>query len=236
MSEENNTVTLDIEQVKAFLATEQGASLIEDTDAVKSLRGKRDELLGEKDKWKQKWASYEALGDVETLRKALEQANKETKTPENTVDPDLVESLKTQIAERDNALELFKTNFVKSQVDSRIDSAIVEAKGNPRLLKHIVQERVKASLNDNGEVVVEVYTKDGKKMFRHDSSPATIADLVADLRNDEDLGIAFASSGANGAGTRSTTTKAGGVILDRSHPDFDATKAMQYYQKHGFKP
>ena len=231
--------TLDVNAVKAFLASEDGAKLIEESDAVKSLRSKRDELLGEKDKWKQKWEKYEALGDVDTLQKLLEASkNKSDKTDDknNNVDPDLVESLKKQISERDSALELFKTNYVKTQVDAKVESAIAEAKGNPRLLKHIVQERIKTSLGDDGQVQIEVYTKDGKKMFRHDSSPASIADLIADLRNDEDLGIAFASSGANGSGARSTTTKGqGGVILDRNDPNFDASKAMAYYAKHGFK-
>lgn len=234
----NEQKNIDVEAVKAFLASEEGSKLIEDSEAVKSLRSKRDELLGEKDKWKQKWEKYESLGDVETLQKALEAAKKGegNKTNSTQVDPDLVESLKKQLTERDQALDLFKTNFIKSQVDATVEAAITEAKGNSRLLKHIVQERIKTSLSDDGQVQIEVYTKDGKKMFRNDSSPASISDLIADLRNDEDLGIAFASSGANGSGTRTASTKGvGGVILDRNDPNFDATKAMAYYAKHGFK-
>lgn len=235
---EQNT-TVDVELVKAYLASEEGAKLIEDSDAVKSLRSKRDELLGEKQTWKQKWEKYEALGDVDTLSKLLEASkNKSDKTDDknNNVDPDLVESLKKQISERDSALELFKTNYVKTQVDAKVESAIAEAKGNPRLLKHIVQERIKTSLGDDGQVQIEVYTKDGKKMFRRDSAPATIEDLIAELRDDADLGIAFQGSGANGSGTRTASkTTAGGVILDRNDPNFDPSKAMAYYAKHGFK-
>lgn len=225
---------LNVEQVKAFLESDEGKKLIDDTDAVKSLRNKRDELLNEKDKWKQKWTQYESLGDLETLKKALEASTKNDKD-KITVDPDLVESLKNQLTERDQALDLFKNNFIKSQVDSKIESAIVEAKGNSRLLKHIVQERIKTTLAEDGQVQIEVYTKDGKKMFRNDSSPASISDLIAELRDDEDLGIAFASSGANGSGSRPNTSKVGGVILDRNDPNFDASKAMAWYARHGYK-
>lgn len=233
----NEQTTIDVEAVKAFLSSEDGAKLIEDTDAVKALRNKRDELLGEKDKWKQKWEKYEALGDVDTLQKALEAVkNKSDKTDtKDNADPDLIESLKKQIGERDSALELFKTNYVKAQVDSKVESAIAEAKGNPRLLKHLVSERIKTSLGDDGQVQIEVYTKDGKKMFRNDSSPASISDLIAEMRNDEDLGIAFQGSGANGSGTRTPSKTAGGVVLDRNDPNFDASKAMAYYAKNGFK-
>ena len=227
---------LNVEQVKAFLESDEGKKLIDDTDAVKSLRNKRDELLNEKDKWKQKWTQYESLGDLETLKKALESSTeKDKRDDKSTIDPDFVESLKKQLSERDQALDLFKNNFIKSQVDSKIESAIVEAKGNSRLLKHIVQERIKTTLAEDGQVQIEVYTKDGKKMFRNDSSPASISDLIAELRDDEDLGIAFASSGANGSGSRPNTSKVGGVILDRNDPNFDASKAMAYYAKHGFK-
>lgn len=233
---EQKTTTVDVELVKAYLASEEGAKLIEDSDAVKSLRSKRDELLGEKQSWKQKWEKYEALGDVDTLSKLVNASKTKTEKTDDNVNPDLVEALKKQIGERDSALELFKANYVKTQVDSKIESAIAEAKGNPRLLKHIVQERIKATLDDEGKVSIAVFTKEGKGMFRRDSAPATIEDLIAELRDDADLGIAFQGSGANGSGTRTASkTTAGGVILDRNDPNFDPSKAMAYYAKHGFK-
>lgn len=231
------TNTLDIEAVKAYLSTDEGKQLVESSDTVKGIINKRNELLGEKDKWAEKWRKFEELGEYDTLKQAVEAFTKsKDKKDEPEVDPGLLDTLRNQIQEKDQALSLFKQNYVNTQVDASIDGAISEAKGNSRLLKHIVKERVKSTLSDDGKVVIEVMTKDGKKMFRNDESPATLADLMAELRNDEDLGSAFASSGANGAGTRSTTTKGtGGVILDRNDPNFDYTKAMQYYNKHGYK-
>lgn len=234
------TVNLDLEAVKQFLDTEDGKQLIESSEAVRGIINKRNELLGEKDKWAEKWRKYEDLGEYDTLKQALEayakQNNKDTKSTDDEIDPGLLDTLRTQIQEKDQALNQFKQNYLNTQVDASIDSAITEAKGNSRLLKHIVKERVKSSLSDDGKVVVEVLTKDGKKMFRNDESPATLSDLLAELRNDEDLGSAFASSGANGSGTRPNSGKGvGGVILDRNDPNFDYTAAMKYYAKHGFK-
>lgn len=231
------TKTLDIEAVKAYLNTDEGKQLVESSDTVKGIINKRNELLGEKDKWAEKWRKFEELGEYDTLKQAVETFTKsKDKKEEPEVDPGLLDTLRNQIQEKDQALSLFKQNYVNTQVDANIDGAISEAKGNPRLLKYIVKERVKSTLTDDGKVVIEVMTKDGKKMFRNDESPATLADLMAELRNDEDLGSAFASSGANGSGTRSTNTKGtNGVILDRNDPAFDYTAAMKYYNKHGYK-
>lgn len=224
---------IDIEKVKEFLSTEEGKALVEAHEVVQGIRSKRDELLGEKDKWRAKYEPYAQLGTPEELRAALEKLKKEpNKEKDDNVDNDLLENLRSQLAQRDEKLTRVEQNYVNSIVDSQIEAAIAAAKGNPKLLKKVVSERVKATLNDDGKVVIEVFSRDGKKIYKNDESPGSIADIVEELKSDEDYGIAFSGSGASGSGTRSSTTqRTGGVITDRSDPNFDYSAYMKWAAK-----
>lgn len=223
---------IDIEKVKEFLATDEGKTLVEAHEVVQGIRSKRDELLGEKDKWRAKYEPYADLGTPEELRAALEKMKTTGKEKDDNVDNDLLENLRSQLAQRDEKLTRVEQNYVNSIVEAQIEATIAAAKGNPKLLKKVVSERVKATLNDDGKVVIEVFNRDGKKIYKNDESPGSIADIVEDLKSDEDYGIAFSGSGASGSGTRgSTTQRTGGVITDRSDPNFDYSAYMKWASK-----
>ena len=187
--------------------------------------------MGEKDNWRKKYEPYAALGTPEEIKAALEKLNKD-KTGDENVDADLLETLRTQLQERDQKLTKVQQNYLDSIINGSIESAIVSAKGNTKLLTKVVQERVKAHLNDDGTVAIEVFNKAGKKIFKGDESPGSIADIVEELKADEDYGVAFAGSGASGSGTKgSQTQRATGVITDRSDPNFNYTAYMEWAKK-----
>ena len=85
---------MDIEAVKQFLATDEGKALIENSEAISGLRTKKDELLSKNVQMKTQLEAYSALGDVETLSKAVS-AFKQTgeKKDDVTVDPKLAAQL-----------------------------------------------------------------------------------------------------------------------------------------------
>lgn len=228
---------IDLETMKAFLETDEGKALIAPiVEAEKQpLLTRRDELLAEKAKWKDKWTAYEELGDVETVRQLVAKAKQAPEKVE--ADPDLLDTLRTQLQEKDASLSQLKTNLVSTRVESELTDAIAKNKGIAELLKPALASRIKAGFDESGNINIEVYTRDGKKMYRPDESNATIADLVAELRNDEAFGRAFEGSGTTGSGTRGNQQRntTGGVITDRSDPNFDSVKYMEWYARTGGK-
>ena len=225
---------MNAEEVKAFLATDEGKALLNPIidEAKQPLLTKRDELLGELSGHKEKVRKYEELGDVDTLAQAL------AKLKENSSDnnsnksfEELEKHLRGEIQSREDKLNQFKHKFVADNVQAQLTQAIVAAKGVPELLGPVLKGRIEAAFDDEKGVVITVLGKDGKKMYRN-GEPATIQDLINEVKADDVYGRAFEGSGASGSGTRASDTKVNGIVLDPNDPNFSLAKAMQYYKRH----
>lgn len=226
---------MDIEAVKAFLATDEGKALINPLidEAKQPLLSKRDELLGELTGHKEKVRKYEELGDVDTIAQALAKL-KEGKGNDdknnNKGFEELERHLRGELQSKEDKLNQFKSKFVADHVQAQLTQEIATAKGVPELLAPVLKGRIEAALEDDG-IVITVLGADGKKMYKN-GEPATIADLIAEIKSNEVFGRAFEGSGASGSGTRASDGKANGVILDPKDPNYSLAKAMAYYKRH----
>lgn len=229
---------MDIEAVKAFLATDEGKSLLTPLidEAKQPLLSKRDELLGELTTHKEKARKYEELGDYDTLAQALAKlkegkGNDDDNKNNNKGFEELERHLRGELQSKEDKLNQFKNKFVADNVQSQLTQAIVSAKGVPELLGPVLKGRIEAAFDDEKGIVITVLGKDGKKMYKNGEA-ATIEDLINEIKADDVYGRAFEGSGASGSGTRASDGKANGVILDPKDPNYSLAKAMAYYKRH----
>lgn len=221
------------DEIKAFLATDEGKALLAPIidEAKNPLLAKRDELLAEKETLKTRYKAYEELGDVDSIRAAIAKASEQGNKNQDKSFEELEQHLRNELSAKEEKINTFKSKFAQSHVENTLKAEIVNAKGVPELLLPVLQQRVKASLTDDGTVEVTVLTKDGKKMYKGEGL-ATVADLIEEIRADATFGRAFDGTGASGSGTRPNTDgKTGGVILDPTDPNYSLAKAMQYYKR-----
>lgn len=231
---------MDETQFKEFIATEAGKALLNGfvEEAKKPLIAKRDELLEEVKTTKAKVQQYSELGDLESVKTKLQLANDaqdainkaKLEEAKKTGDYSALEAhLKKELAEKEDKINTFKTKAVNAKLDSDLTSAITEAKGTPELLKPVLKNRVKAELNDDGEIVSTVLDANGQPMFV-DGKPAQIKDLISEFKANDIYGRAFEGTGASGSGTRASNVRTSGVQLDPSKSDYSVSKAMEYYK------
>lgn len=98
-----------------------------------------------------------------------------------------------------------------SLIDAEATRAIVAAKGSPELLMPFVKESARV-LEEDGKFVVRVFDKTGNtRIGDANGAPMTIAQLVAEMREDELFGRAFDASGATGGGASSGGSSKPGI-------------------------
>ena len=228
---------MDLEAVKAFLATDEGKALIENNEATTGLRAKKDELLSKNVQLTNQVKAFSALGDIDTLTKALEFYTKgqEDKTKQGDApqaDAKLVAQLEHLQKELDNERGIRtkrEQTMVNSFASAEITAAIARNKGNPKLLAHAVQSRVEATLKDDGTVGITVKNPDGSPMFKN-GKEASLDDLLNEIKADADYGVAFAADTTQGSGARQSAGKVK-PTMDFNDPSFNLSEAMKKQQK-----
>lgn len=95
--------------------------------------------------------------------------------------------------------------------------ALVKHGGNPALLLHIVEKRADLEETDEG---YKVYAKglDGQRMHRDDGHPASLEDVVVQMKGDPNLAGAFKLEQKPGTGL-TTPASSDSKVLKRSDPD-----------------
>lgn len=226
---------MDIEAVTAFLATDEGKALLNPIidEAKQPLLSKRDELLSKLTGLQGRYKSLEEFGDPDAIAAQLSELRNKKPTEDNKGNiEELERHLRSEIASRDTALTQYKEKIASESVNAQLQGEIAKAKGVSELLTPVLKSRVRSSLGDDGNVKVEVLTKTGEVLYK-DGNPATIADLINDVKADAVYGRAFEATGASGSGTRpSDANTGGGVILDPKDPAYSLAKAMAYYKRH----
>ena len=122
-------------------------------------------------------------------------------------DEQYTKELSKKDAERTAALSLVE----RYVLDAEIAKAVAAHKGMLKLLAPLVKAQLQA-LSENGIYRVAVVDADGDE--RHNpktNAPMTVAELVAEMRNDPDLGRAFESSGTTGGGAAATGARPSGL-------------------------
>lgn len=224
---------MDKEQVLAFLATDEGKALVEGHEATTALRQTKDSILSQNHALKDKLKSFEGLGDVDTLNAALElyraEQEKNKKTGDDKTNAELAH-LRQQLEKEQNARKQREDALVRSFIDKEIVAGIASEKGVPELLTHIVSGRIRGSLQEDGSINVEVLGSDGQLSFKN-GKPASINDLVQEIKANPVYGRAFDADDTQGAGSRPSKGTKPGVITDMNDPSFDLDKAMRLQKR-----
>lgn len=129
-------------------------------------------------------AEAAAKGDIEALRDKMKESIQQKESAHQEREAALLEYIR------------------KVSVEEAGKDALIAAGGNATLLMPFVRERTKVEESD-GSFKVVVLDEDGSHMFTNDGSSATLADLVASMRNDNALAQAFEGSGRTGSGITS---------------------------------
>lgn len=164
-----------------------------------ALANKNNELSGK----------YKTLSDsIKTDKKNKEQ--EERKKLEQVGDHEALKAhYEKELEQERNARLGYEAALVNNDRTLKITSAITEVGGNVKLLAPHVANRLKAEV-DGGKVTYTVLDEAGNPMFVK-GNPATIKDLVAELRSSDDFAGAFAGSGASGAGTSASAAATGSL-------------------------
>lgn len=109
-------------------------------------------------------------------------------------------ALTTRLTEAETALE-------SELITARATAAIAEAKGVPALLLPHVGARV---VNENGKREVRIFDAAGQTRYGKNGAPMTIAERIAEMKQDAIFGRAFEGTGAGGSGAQNNTAGAGG--------------------------
>ena len=95
-------------------------------------------------------------------------------------------------------------------IDNKLQTAIIEDGGSPKLLMPVLKNEVCAITDDSGKVVVEIVDRDGTpRVTGADLAPMSFSDLVAEKKQDSELAVAFKANGHSGGGTEPDTSTNG---------------------------
>ena len=117
-------------------------------------------------------------------------------------------------------------------IDSKLQTAIVNAGGNPRLLMPILKNEVNAKTDENGKVIVEIVDADGTpRVTGKDLTPMGFDELVAERKNDAELAVAFKANGQSGGGTTPDSTTSQSNTTREYTPEEVASMTLNEYRK-----
>lgn len=182
----------------------------------------------------EKWAALKDLGmEPEEIAEAIAKQSKKPDPDPEAFKRTLEEKINKATTPLKHELEAAEAELRRSLIDSAAATAIANAKGSAKLLMPHIKDRARVEKED-GKYIVRVYTPDGKSvLYNDDGEPASIEYLVAQLKEDQEFGVAFAASGATGGGTPPSGKSAGSGSFD---PRKASTKQKsEFIAKHGFQ-
>lgn len=162
----------------------------------------------------------EAKKQKETARKAEEDKAKQAGQWENWK-----AQMQTQFDSEKTALqkqiEALKSSLYQEMVGARATTAIAEAKGVPALLLPHIGANV---VEEDGKPVVRI-VKDGKVRYGKSGEPMTIAERIAEMREDEIFGRAFEPVNQGGSGAQNGTKAGSAGNKTMTRAEFNALNA-----------
>lgn len=170
---------------------------------VTGLKSALDKERKAREEYEKKLKGFEGI-DPEEARKQAEAAKKaaEEQAKQAGKWEDWKAQMQTQFETEKTALqkqiEALKSSLHQEMVGARATTAIAEAKGVPALLlPHIGADVVE----EDGKPVVRI-VKDGKVRYGKSGEPMTIAERIAEMREDEIFGRAFEPVSPGGSGAQ----------------------------------
>lgn len=193
-----------------FQLDTEGAEGTEDVQALKNaLAREKEEQLALKQKID--GLSQNELKELKKLKKEREDADRKKLEDDGNFDAvkaQMIAKHNEEMATAATVSTTLRKQLEKVLVSDAATQAIVEAKGNPKLLGPIV--RAAMSLDEvNGEFVVRVIDSAGKPLVSDaKGTPMTIGQYVETLKAIPDYQPAFSATGAGGGGSGPTSGNA----------------------------
>lgn len=144
---------------------------------------------------------------LEAGREALEKGTQQEDKAER-VKQQLQKTHQKELEKRDTTIRELSAQVEKLLVDNIARTALIDAKGNVKIMLPHVKAVTKVVRLENGEYVPRVYDEDGEtERVGKGGDPMTVEELVAEFRATPDFSDAFEGSGASGSGA---PTESGG--------------------------
>lgn len=139
---------------------------------------------------------------IDEMRQATK-AGKDLQTSIENVRTEMQKKLDAEIAKRDEALAKKDSSLTRFLIDGEASRAISEAKGSTKALLPHVKQHCKVVHNpETDDYVVRVYDEQGNVRYNEAGEPASVRDLVAGFKKDEDFAALFESEAPSGGGMR----------------------------------
>jgi hypothetical protein len=189
---------------------------------------KNKELLGKhSDLQKQ----INELGGFEKLKTLAQQAaDAQRVADEAAAKSGDVESVRRQaqaeIEKRDQRIAAMEQRELVAKTSSVVSKAIREAEGVSDLLEPHVRARIKSTLDADGKVTLTVLAADGTEMLADGVKPATVSDLLAELKANPTFAPAFTAKTISGTGAKPNAGPQG-IANPWMVPTLNITKQME---------
>jgi hypothetical protein len=199
-------------EVKTFTQDEVQAAIEE---AKKGLLANRDEALKEAKQLRDKLKAFDGV-DPEKHRELMAAAEKAEREKQESagnwkaLESQLIEKHTAQTEKLNGRITQLSTALERRLVDAEAASAIAELKGSVKGLLPHVKPHIRV-VEQDGEFVAQVVDSKGNpRISDAKGTPMSIRDLVAEFKNDGELGRLFEGSGSSGGGASRSNAGGGG--------------------------
>jgi len=191
--------------------------------ALEDVKGLKSALSSErtaKEEATKKVKAFEGL-DADKARSALQKVEdmanwkpeEKVKEQIEAIKKQLVEKHQGELGARETSIKTMTSQLEKVMVEASAIKALAEHKGSTTLLLPHVKSATRMRQTDKGEYIVEVVDANGQVRISPaagSTAPMTIAELVAEMKNNNTYSPAFEGTGASGSGANGGTGGPGG--------------------------
>jgi hypothetical protein len=176
----------------------------------------------------------ESLGGTDALKQlaadkaAADQKAKDALAKSNDVEA-VRSTLQSEIKTRDDQIAKLLGEKKNNKLRSVISDAVKDANADAVVLGPHIEKRITAEL-DGDDVKIVVTDKDGKPwMVGTDAKPATLKNLLEEMKKDPSLSKGFNAVGAGGTGSDASTDQKG-VVNPWNKATWNVTEQGRQYQ------
>jgi len=173
---------------------------IEDTSGLKSALAaerKRASDLEKKVKgWEKSGKTPEEIQELLDAHETRQQSESERKGEWDKLRAQMNDKHAKDLQAKDETIGAMRRRLEAELVDAKATAAIADAGGKPKVLLNVVKQFTKVDENFN----VQIVDAKGDPRVNGKGEPLTIADLVAEIKADEDYGANFKGSNQSGSG------------------------------------
>jgi hypothetical protein len=183
------------------------------SDREKPLLSKRDELLSKNKELSEFLESVGGKDSVANLHRQKTEAEAKAKKAleESTNVDELRSHFAVELKSREDEISKLRNEKKDAKVRSTINRALNEFGGDSKLLGPHIQSRVTADLD--GDAVKITVLKEGKPwLVGTEAKPATVKDLLEELKKDPSFAKAFDPKNVTGTGAKGSANGLHGIV------------------------